>query len=325
MTNPIPILILGGSDPKPASLPDAGRDKHALRGYKARDLRIGGRPMIQVLVERLNASGGFDPIYVAGPQEVYHGIPGLKIVDTAGSLGKNLRTGLERLRLTHPGSYLGIVTCDILPEPSCLATFLRESRDHMPFDAWFPLIRMPEDRERLGASSWKPTYSVIPKAGMDPVATLPGHLLVINPEAFRLRFAYRLMQIAYRTRNRPIPVRRKEMLRDTVKDLLFEDVRHLFGMRVPRLTWTVIRHGLKVARDLKSGTITTERLENSIRRIFIRYRHQKEFPDRRVHIPVMDALSLAKDIDTVEEARELGGDLTGRTDPIPDGSNRSRA
>lgn len=320
MNNPIPILILGGSDPRPASLPDAGSDKHALSGYKGRDLSIHGRPMIQVLVERLKESGGFDPIYVAGPEEVYRGIPHLKIVDTAGSLGKNLRTGLERLRIAHPGSYIGITTCDILPEPDCLQTFLEQSRAHMPFDVWFPLIRIPENREQLGASSWKPTYTVVPEEGREAAAILPGHLLVINPEAFRLRLSYRLMQIAYRTRNRPIQVRRKEMIRDTVKDLLFEDVRHIFGMRVPRLTWTVVSNGLKVARDLKNGTITTERLENSIRRIFIRYRHQKEFPERRVHLPVMDALSLAKDVDTVEEARELGGDLA---DPIPAGSNRS--
>jgi hypothetical protein len=325
MSTSIPILILGGSDPKPASLPDAGRDKHALRGYKGRDLLIGGRPMIQVVAERLKASGGFDPIYVAGPQEVYQGIPGLKIVDTAGSLGKNLRTGLERLRLVHPGSYLAITTCDILPEPDCLRSFLEESREHMPYDAWFPMIRIPDDKDQLGASSWKPTYQFVPQEGWEPVATLPGHLMVINPEAFRLRFAYRLMQIAYRTRNRPIPVRRKEMVRDTLKDLLFEDVRHLFGMRVPRLTWTVISNGLTVAREMKSGTITIQRLENSIRRIFIRYRHQKEFPDRRVHLPIMDALSLAKDIDTEEEARELGGDLPDAPPTIPDGPSQSRA
>ncbi len=321
MNSPIPILILGGSDPRPASLPDAGSDKHVLSGYKGRDLSIHGRPMIQMLAERLKESGGFDPIYVAGPEEIYRGFRDLRIVDTAGSLGKNLRTGLERLRIAHPGSYLGITTCDILPEPDCLRTFLHQSRTHMPFDVFFPLIRIPENRELLGASSWKPTYKVVPEEGREAVAILPGHLLVVNPEAFRLRFTYRLMQIAYRTRNRPIQVRRKEMIRDTFKDLLFEDVRHIFGMRVPRLTWTVISNGLKVARDLKNGTITTARLENSIRRIFIRYRHQKEVPDRRVHLPVMDALSLAKDIDTVEEAREMGGDLS---DSIPAGSNRSR-
>jgi hypothetical protein len=96
-------------------------------------------------------------------------------------------------------------------------------------------------------------------------------------------------------------------------------------MRVPRLTWTVISNGLTVAREMKSGTITIQRLENSIRRIFIRYRHQKEFPDRRVHLPIMDALSLAKDIDTEEEARELGGDLPDAPPTIPDGPSQSRA
>ena len=228
------------------------------------------------------------------------------MVDTAGSLGKNLRTGMERLRIAHPGEYIAITTCDIQPSEEDLALFLRDYRKQMPFDAWFPLIKAPEDPEKLGASSWKPMYHIVPREGMEAIGILPGHLLIINPEAFRLRFAYRLMQIAYRTRNRPIQVRKKEMLRDTLKDLLFQDVLHIIRMQVPRLTWTVITSGFALARELKAGTITVERLCHGVRNILIKYRHRKEFPDRNIIMPVMDAISLAKDIDTVEEAREFG-------------------
>jgi len=306
---PIPILILGGSDPKAARLPEAGKDKHAISGYKAIDMTIGGVPLIELLVRKLKACGGFDPVYIAGPREIYSGVPDLKVVDTAGNLGKNLRTGMERLRIAHPGEYLAVTTCDILPSEEDLDRVLREYREHLPFDAWFPLIHAPEDRSRLGASSWKPMYRIVPREGMEAVGILPCHLLIINPEAFRLRFAYRLMQIAYRTRNRPIQVRRKEMLRHTLTDLLFQDVRHIIRMQVPRLTWTVITSGFALARELKAGTITVERLCAGVRNILIKYRHRKEFPERRILMPVMDAISLAKDIDTVEEAREFGGSL----------------
>ena len=45
------------------------------------------------------------------------------------------------------------------------------------------------------------------------------------------------------------------------------------------------------------------------RKIFVTYRHRRRYPHRRILTPVVDALALALDIDTEEEARERGGRL----------------
>ncbi|MGB5295223.1 MAG: hypothetical protein WBP34_09760, partial [Thermoanaerobaculia bacterium] len=59
---PIPLIILAGSDPEPVALPEAGADLHPLKGAKGMDLRIGGRPIIDLLLERVKESGCFDPV-----------------------------------------------------------------------------------------------------------------------------------------------------------------------------------------------------------------------------------------------------------------------
>ena len=68
---PVPAIVLGGSDQRATALPDAGRDKHPLTGYKGAAIRVGGRPLIAVLLDRMRACGRFDPIWVAGPERVY--------------------------------------------------------------------------------------------------------------------------------------------------------------------------------------------------------------------------------------------------------------
>ena len=46
-----PLIILAGSDPEPAALPEAGANLHPLKGAKGMDLRIGGRPIIDLLLD----------------------------------------------------------------------------------------------------------------------------------------------------------------------------------------------------------------------------------------------------------------------------------
>ena len=72
MTNrpPIPLIILGGTDHKASKLPPSGKDKHPLVGYKGLDLRINGRCLVDVLVDRMEQSTAFAPIIIAGPSEV---------------------------------------------------------------------------------------------------------------------------------------------------------------------------------------------------------------------------------------------------------------
>jgi hypothetical protein len=93
-----------------------------------------------------------------------------------------------------------------------------------------------------------------------------------------------------------------------LSELLGQDLRHLARLEPPTTTWTIAKAGITAARSLRRGTITTERLEKAVADMLIRRSHRKRY-GRRVVIPMLDELSLALDIDTEEEARELGGDV----------------
>ena len=307
----IPMVVLGGSDRKSTRLPDGSEDKHPLSGYKGVDIRLGGRPMIETIVERLKAVGCFGPIYIAGPARVYSRVQcGASLIDANGSFGQNIQSAMESVRAAHPDHPIGFITCDVLPEPDSLKELITDYDQAAPCDLWFPLVQAPAEKERLGASSWKPLYSIAPADGEPAMRILPGHLVVVDPAALRLKFLYRLFQMGYRTRNRPIDRRRSVMVRKLLLGLLYQDLLHVLGLRFPALTWTVLRAGITAARELRDGTITRARLENFLREIFVKYRHRRRFPDRRVVLPMVDVLWLAKDVDTEEEAREMGGDLS---------------
>lgn len=306
--NPIPIVVLAGSDRRPAVLPESGRDEHPLAGYKGVDVLIAGRPLIAGLVERLRAVGEFDPIYVVGPAAAFDCVRrSVRLVDSDGTLGQNLRSGLESAQAAHPEGAIAFVTCDVLPDVETVRRLMASWRGLGPCDLWFPMVEAPADAGRLGASAWKPAYRIVPEEGRPAVPVLPGHLAVADPAALRLRFLYRLIDVGYRTRNRPIQLRRSVMVRGVAAALLYQDFLHLFAGRMPSLTWSVLSTGIAAARRLRAGEITRIRLEDALRRIFVNYRHQKQHPERRVVLPIVDALSLALDIDTEEEARAAGG------------------
>ena len=69
----------------------------------------------------------------------------------------------------------------------------------------------------------------------------------------------------------------------------------------------MLYHSLGLTRRLARGQATVEEFEVRVRRIFLRPEHRHRYPERRGRVPILDGLSLAKDIDTVEEARELAG------------------
>ncbi len=71
----------------------------------------------------------------------------------------------------------------------------------------------------------------------------------------------------------------------------------------------MLRAALPAARLLREGSITRPALEDALRKIFVRQRHRRRHPERRIHLPIVEALSLARDIDTEEEAQELGGSV----------------
>jgi hypothetical protein len=306
----LPIIILGGSDRSPTELPEQGRDEHPLSGYKGVDIRFRGRPLVEGLLERLARCGHFGPSYVAGPVSVYRRFGDRAVlIDTDGSFGENIRVSLEAVREKHPGSPIAFITCDVLPEAETLLAVMENYARQCPCDFYYPLIRVPEDRTRLGASGWKPSYPVVPRKGQPTVEVLPGHLIVIDPQALRLKFLYRLFDLAYRTRNRSVDYRLAVLLGGVLARLVYQDVLHLLNLRLPNITWDVLRAALPGTGALKRGTLTHAQAESALRSIFVKMRHRKSYPRRRALLPILEGLSLALDIDTEEEARAMGGDL----------------
>lgn len=302
----VPLIVLGGSDRRPAYMPPGGRSKHPLAGIKGVDVKIGGRPLIDVVIERLRQANVFDPIYVAGPGHAYRSLSDGVSIDTDGGFGRNIQVGVETARRLHGDGPLAITTCDIVPDPDEMQTVVTDFWDHSPLDFFFPLIEAPRDPERLGASGWKPQYHVTPEGVSGPVPVLPGHLAIFDSAALRWKFMYRLMELAYRTRNRPILYRNTYMARRLLWIMLVQDLIHLLNLRLPTFTWDTLLSGTWAARRLKEKVIKQSELELAIRRMFIKRRHRRKYPERRVRMPVVNAMSLARDIDTQEEALAFG-------------------
>ncbi len=307
----IPAIVLGGSDPRPATLPEGGEELHPLAGYKGVEIRIEGRPIVEHLVERLENSGRFGPIFIAGPAREYGELrSSATLIEADGTFGGNIRTSIEAVRARHPGLPIAFITCDVLPEAATLRRLLEHYDRDAPSDLWFPLIRVPADHENLGASSWKPIYRVAPGAEEAPVEVLGGHLVIVQPESLRLDFLYRLIDLAYRTRNQSVDRRRRFIVRGLLRALLREDLQRLLALRWPGVTWKTLHAGVTAARELRDGTVTRERLEGALDAILVDRSHRGG-RRVRVHTPLVHGLSLALDVDTEEEARAMGGSLSG--------------
>lgn len=305
-TTKMPLLILGGRDRKVTTLPKDGRDKKVLHGYKAVDIEIGGRPFIDVLVRRIRDSGHFDPIYIAGPSEIYKGVvEGVRIVDTDGSLGQNLGAVVRAMAQEQPGRQVMFTTCDVLLDRQELADALEDFQSHQPLDFWMTQIRLPEDLAELGESAWKPKYRIQPTGEEGPVGVLPGHLIAVDPGIADTDLILRVFAGLYSTRNRPVSARYTVIARQVLLKLFADDLRSFLRFRWPSRTWTVVLNCLAVGRKLRAGLPAQRDIEDRLRRIFIKPEHRKEFPDIRGRVAVIEGLSLAKDIDTEEEAREI--------------------
>ncbi|MDY7094366.1 MAG: NTP transferase domain-containing protein [Acidobacteriota bacterium] len=315
---PIPLIILGGRDRRRSQLPDQDDGQQPLKGYKAVELRIGDRPLICHVLDRWRATGAFDPIFVAGPAQRYRDVcPGVELVDTDGDFGQNIRTGLEAVIARCGRCTTAVTTCDVLPVESELAVLLEDFRQRSPLDFWMPQIRVPTDPHRLGASEWKPRYRIAPRRGEEPEETLPGHLVIADVAAVRLDLMYRMFELAYRTRNHPVAYRKRVIARTLLFWLVSRDLRSILRLQLPTLTFQAVRYGTALARDLAGGTIDADRLAQLVHKLYIRRPHRRNYPQRRGFMPVLDGLSLAKDIDTEGEAREIAEQVAQAAAPRP--------
>ncbi len=305
-SKPLPLIILGGRDRAGTRLPEAGRDKHVLRGYKALDLRIGDRPLICVLLERLRASGRFGPIYLAGPRNLYEPVvSGVHLVDTDGGFGDNIRAGLEAATAERADQPIAFITGDILPKAEELEQALADYDRNQPLDFWVLTIRAPVDPGMMGESAWKPKYGICPEGEDEPVGVMPGHLAVVEPTHLRLRLLYIVFDTIYRTRNRSLAYRRAVMTRTLMLTLIGNDLRRVLKWRWPNYTWSLVVNGLAIVARLMAGNIKQRELETRLHRAVARERHRKANPDSRGRFAILEGLSLARDIDTEEEAREI--------------------
>lgn len=305
--NTLPLIIVGGSDGRAGELPPDAGDLHALAGYKAARLRIGDRPLVQHVIERMQATGRFDPIFLAGPERVYRSVGvTIPILDTDSSFGNNIRAGIEGARRVVPQGPLAMITCDILPDRGEIDAVMEAYRRSSPCDFFFPLVRVPKQDDTLGASGWKPRYRIPPEPGAEPVAILPSHICIFQPEAHRLRFMYRLIDTGYATRNKSIAARRYTMVRRAATAILLEEGRALVRGQLPLLSYAAWRHGLGTARKLAAGSAALADVEESLEWLFLDPVHRKQKAGKAVRMPIVDAVSLAQDIDTEEEAAEKG-------------------
>jgi len=304
----IPLVILAGSDRRAAALPKEGADRSPLRGSKGVDLRVGEQPLIEVLVETFRAVDLFGPIFVAGSAEAYDGlVEGLEVIDTDATFQANIKASLEVLLSRFPNQPVALATCDILPTVEELQRAVDDYRAHEPLNYWYPMIAVPSRREALGESSWKPRYGSIPEGETEPVPILPGHLLIVRLEATRLDILLRCFGLAYETRNRPVLQRFWMLVRNLLAYMVWRDIRDLRHLQAPTSTARMLSSGLRVGIALRDANGTQAFLEHHMERIFVRRRYLAEHVDRRGRTPVLhNALGLARDIDTREEAREHG-------------------
>jgi hypothetical protein len=309
--HPIPLIILAGSDPEPAALPEAGAGLHPIKGAKGMDLRIGGRPIIDLLLERVQESGCFDPVFIAGPARVFgESRDGARVIDTNSTFGKNIEASVTAVAPLAPNGIVAVTTCDILPRGDELRRLMDDYYEHAPLDFWAPLILAPDRPTEMGASAWKPKYQIQPTPEAEPTTLLPGHFVLADTNAVRLPLVYRTFDLAYSSRNRGVLYRLWLIVTHIFLGLVVQDVKHIFAFRLPDLTATVITNGVMMGFHLKDGVVTSEEMAERLRRIFVSFKHRRKYPDRKGRLPLMHALSMAKDIDTEEEAREIARELS---------------
>ncbi len=302
----IPLIVLAGSDPAPAALPEEGAKLHPIQGPKGMALNVGGRPLIDLLLEPLKACGCFGPIYIAGPASEYgESRQGCEVIDTNSGFGANIATALDVVLPQGSDGIVALTTCDILPTVKELQDLMSDYFARIPLNFWFPLIVTPNEPDQLGASFWKPRYQVVEEPGGKPVPLLPGHLIVVDTESARVPLVVRAFDLAYKTRNRAILYRLPVMVSGVLAGLVWQDLKHLASFRLPTMTFSVIFNGTMLALELRKGESTADQLSDRLGRAFGRYRHRRKYPERVGRLALVQGLSLAKDFDTQEEAAEI--------------------
>ena len=316
MESRLPIVILAGSDMQRGFVPPSAENLHFMVGYKGADVRVRGRPLAELVLERVRESDAFGDVYLAGPSRIYSGLVDCPIVDTDGHLGENLAAAIEHVAERHGSeSRIAFIACDVLPEAREIAelgSLLAAPRESgVPPALAISLIAADQD---LGSSSWKPKYFFRPRAGLDLEPFLPGHLGIAWPSRLRTGLLLRLLHLAYRQRNRGYSSRKRTIVLSILGTLIRRDLWNLARLEPPTLTYSVLRHGLGTFARWRRGEIDLAGLELGLAKIVVRRRHFRREGPASVRIATSRHISFAKDLDTREELAELDRRVS---EPLP--------
>ncbi len=300
----IPLIILAGSAKRAEEV--AEEHSHRLYGPKGLKIRLAGRPLIDVIIDRFHSSGEFEPIFVAGPAAHYGESRGpATVIDTDADFGHNIKASLDSVVERLSAGPTMFTTCDVIPKVAELEALVADYRSHAPVDFWFPLIRVPEDPQAIGATADKRRYMVVPEGETEPVVLLPSHMVLIDPTALRLTLIYKSFQLAYNSRTKTVLARFAYIITGVLRFLMWRDLRNLMRFRPPLLTLIVLVNAFLLSKRLDSGRITQEQVERHLHLIFANEPHRRRYRNRRGRVPILEGVSLARDIDTEEEAEEL--------------------
>lgn len=300
----IPVTILGGSDHRPGPLPKGETNLHSIGTCKGADVKIRGKRLVELLVKSFQESENFGNITIAGPAEVYRKLNlNTNIVDTDKTVGENLQAAIEDHCERHGSSCpMAIVTYDIVLQPDELNELYHQyERDERP-TFWMPLVTKPENTAELGAFEWKPTYQVKTETSNLPTDVLPGHLAIFDPEKIDWALLFRLLNLAYESRNHNIDDRRSHLVKNILVDLFKTDVTQIRKRKLPHYTYAIINNGLQLATKLRNREIVLDELQSLIKSMFLR--RDVDCPGS-VKFPLVSILGLAEDVDTKEEAADV--------------------
>ncbi len=305
MSNRLPIFVLAGSDVSPDDTPRKLQPTDALAGPKGTIQLGSGRCLAAELVERIRNSECFTDPLLVGPRDWYDGKVDCELIPVEGSLVQTLRqlvkTVTDRLDVQQP---FAVATCDILPSGNDFRRLLENDyAPHAESLFWWQMIEA--ERERMGASAWKPSYRLPLGVGQTPRQLYPGHLVIARAHALRFPLMNRLLELAYRSRNRVLEKRYLGVTIGAIGTLLAQDLRNVLRRQLPVLTLGVPYRGLRGYVRYRRGTATLRDVEDFLTHAFLHRRCHGLSGGRPLVISVSSLVAFAKDIDTKAELEEL--------------------
>ncbi|NIP86069.1 MAG: hypothetical protein GTO03_11080 [Planctomycetales bacterium] len=304
MSDRLPIIILGGSDQRPSTVPQQLASTDMLTGFKGATPLPWGRTLAAELIRRVQATKRFlDPVLI-GPRQVYQDSLDAQVVHAQGSLVVTIRTAMEVIaQQCDPAQPVAIMACDILPSSAELLEVLENDyQPHRQAMFWWQMVQATP--AELGASHWKPVYPIRPTAEQQPLTLYPGHLVIFRPQALRVGLASSMLELAYRYRNRDIRRRYLPLVFRSLFRLLAEDLRNLGRLQLPILTIALPVRGLWGYYCLRRQRLTIRQVETNISQLLLHRHYHHAADGRPVVVSVNRVLSLAKDIDTQAELAE---------------------